>query len=142
MGKALPHMRCRLVSVTLSAAVSPTCIPTSLSRSLMVNGRRVERERSLCDRSLAIRVGHFKRGRFNASVGTFDPSSRQSCQVIGIVPSSPGSCLSGGNDVQHSRTRACAQYFERSSQVGSPNQCAILSRWVFKCGANGVHSNM
>eukprot|EP00963_Diacronema_lutheri_P002432 scaffold157_cov447-Pavlova_lutheri.AAC.1 len=109
MGKALPHMRCRLFSLTLSAAVSPTCIPTSLSRSLMV-----ERERSLCERSLAIKVGHFKRG----------------------------SCLRGGREVQHSRTRACAQYFERSSHMGSPNQCAILSRWVFKCAANGVHSNM
>eukprot|EP00963_Diacronema_lutheri_P003922 scaffold298_cov868-Pavlova_lutheri.AAC.2 len=107
MGKALPHMRCRLVSLTLSAAVSPTCIPTSLSRSLMV-----ERERSLCERSLAIKVVHFKRGRFNASSGTFDPGSRQSCQVIGVAPLCSGSCLKGGREVQHSRTRACAQYFE------------------------------
>eukprot|EP00963_Diacronema_lutheri_P012046 scaffold1580_cov495-Pavlova_lutheri.AAC.2 len=84
-GKALPHMRCRLVSLTLSAAVSPACIPTNLSRSLM-------------------------RIWFNASTGTLDPVSRQSCQVIGeILGWSRALCLSGGSEVQHNRTRDWAQ---------------------------------
>eukprot|EP00963_Diacronema_lutheri_P003072 scaffold253_cov472-Pavlova_lutheri.AAC.1 len=85
-GNALPHMHCRLASLTFAAAVSPGCIPTNRSRSLTLSGRssppsswtQVVFARSLCDRELAIKVGHFKRGRFRASRWTVAPASKHS----------------------------------------------------------------
>eukprot|EP00963_Diacronema_lutheri_P008998 scaffold787_cov402-Pavlova_lutheri.AAC.1 len=107
-------MRCRPASLTSTAAVSPACTPTSRSRSLVVSGRsspslpctQVDRERSLWDRALAIRVGHLRRGLSKASFGACAPGSKHSCHVRGVCFVVPIDTGAGGSEVQQSLVRA------------------------------------
>ena len=89
---------------------------------------QLDRERSLRDRTLAIKVGHLRRGLSKASFGACAPGSKHSCHVRGVCSIVPIDTGAGGSEVQQSLVRACAPYCERFPVLGSPNHWEIVSR--------------